>query len=92
MKTYTAHIEVWQDAIDFNTMAQKTFGVPFAPEITHGVINGKQSPLYGYTIKWSVHEDHTHITTEKIKQMCKKLPYGHHITDSIQAEQVKEPA
>tara|TARA_Y100001938_G_scaffold143235_1_gene215694 strand:- start:33 stop:311 length:279 start_codon:yes stop_codon:yes gene_type:complete len=92
MREYTAHIQVWQDAIDFNTMAQKTFGVSFNPEITYCVINGEQSPLYGYIIKWGIHDDHTHITTNKIKQMCRKLPYGHHITDSLCVGAMKEPA
>jgi uncharacterized Rossmann fold enzyme len=43
--------------------------------------------MYGYNITWWVHPGlQQKITMRKIKNMCKKLEYGHHIVDSIEAE------
>ena len=93
MKQYTARVQVWKDAIDFNSLAEKTFGVQFHPEITAVLIDGKQDPMYGWYITWWVNEAYAKkITLKSIIKMCDQLEYGHHIIDSIEEKQVKEPA
>ena len=90
MTQYTAQVEAWKDAVDFNTLAEQTFGVQFAPEITEITIDGEHSPMYGYDISWGVNDAYAkRITMRKIKKMCDQLEYGHHIADSITQ---KEPA
>lgn len=93
MKQYTARVQAWQDAVDFNSLAELTFGVQFHPEITEFLIDGEHSPMYGYNIRWGVNAAYAkRITMRKIKRMCDQLEYGHHIADSIEEEQVKETA
>lgn len=84
---YTSRCQAWEDIIDFNNLAKQTFSTAFAPLINEFKINGKHGPMYGYNITWWVHPAYQkRITMTKIKNMCKKLEYGHHIIDSIKAE------
>jgi len=93
MKQYTARVQAWQDAVDFNSLAEKTFGVQFHPEITQCLIDGKHGPMHGYWLRWWVNAAYARkITLRRIVKMCDQLEYGHHIADSIEAKQVKEPA
>jgi len=84
---YTARCQAWDDIVDFNNQAKKTFDTQFAPLIDEFKINGKHGSMYGYKITWWVHPAYQQkITMTKIKNMCAKLEYGHHIVDSIETE------
>ena len=84
---YTSWCQAWDDIVDFNNQAKKTFGTQFAPLIDECKIDGQHGPMYGYNITWGVHPGlQQKITMTKIKNMCDELEYGHHIVDSIKAE------
>ena len=77
---YTSWCQAWDDIVDFNNQAKKTFDTQFAPLID-------ENKIQGFDITWWIHpEDQQNITMQKIKNMCKKLEYGHHIADRIEAE------
>jgi hypothetical protein len=84
---YTSRCQAWDDIVEFNNLAKKTFGTQFAPLVDEFKIDGKSDYMYGYTITWWVHPKlQKKITTKRIKNMCKKLEYGHHIIDFLEVE------
>ena len=84
---YTSWCQAWDDIVDFNNLAKKTFGTGFSPLIDECLIDGKGESYYGYNITWWVHPLYQQkITLQKIKNMCDQLEYGHHIVNHIECD------